>query len=458
MPAEIGQILLTAFVGLTLVGVAVAFIGRRQGAGIALAGLAGVAGVCIGALLRPDLVPLNLGAALEPDAAHWKERHDETQRRLRIAEENARVAETRVGRLQQAAEQVPKLLAEVAQLKSEIGKEKQAHVRTRQALTTEGEKAQIAAEEGRRKIAELESLGDKLSLDVKHLNEALAAERAAHGKTRVTLEADLARAERQVADVNRLMLALKVQRDQVEQERNGLVLDLLTANENWAVLDEALYDAQRTIRTLKGAQPPDASALAELRASLQSGIFGTHYDISIVLDAPTIVGRTGTYYAVKLRTPTAEGVFQFAIGRYLLTTSDALFVEAFDRLHEEVLSKLGRHVICELFVRGEADTREFKTAQLAAEHEEFRIVTYLPRDHSEMNRYLSSPKEQQLGEVWRNEHLPNLRAAYVARLIRERLHQLSVRSPCMGPTILQNLPAGAPRAISPELFLLIGWY
>ena len=447
MSAEVSKLLLIAAVVTVLVGLAGTYYRRRWGSVIALAGLTVIGAALATILLSPEV----LSGSNDPEAKIWQERHDFVQRDLQIAREK----ELATRRSLEDAEKVGR------ELRSELEGERRAHATVQTALDAEilrrqradslREGAEKTEQDARQTIAKLESLASSLRSDIERLEAALKSEQAANLKLREDFEVDKERTKREID-------SLKIEKRAIEVQRDKSVADLSTANESLATLNQALVAAQNTIQELRRQPPSDSIASSDLKILLEGGLFGRRYEIYRVLHPPAINGRVGTYYAIKLKAA-SDGAspepFEFAIGKYTLTSGDDRFLEAVHDLFEDVIRKIQGPIAWELFVRGTADEREFRSPPSTAGHEGFRVVRYLPKEQPETNRYLNVPKDQRLGPVLRNQHLPNLRAAFVAKLVHDRMSQLQALGP--EPTILEETPKGPPRSLSPELFLLISW-
>jgi hypothetical protein len=411
MSAEFNQYLYAAWIVATLLGIGITLSGKWAGSLVALVGLVALAATWLLDVLNArSLPPVSDVAALE-----W-------QRKL----EEAKVAQAHAERSVRA------LSAEILKGRAEFAQEKQAHNATRALLLGERESllqsdrlrkaVYEAGARTRQEILRLVALTIRLDSQVNLMEKSLAAEEEAHSKARTQ------------ARIVRRVLA------------NAMAHPVI-----------ARTSAIRDCHAVEGAQTLIA---AELKSALDAGVSKTSYEVRPSPDSPVITGRAGTYYAVTLKRPTpnySSGTpFAFSVGHYNLTGGEPPFLAALDTLIQDVISKIPRHVRYEVFVRGSADDREFKVPPPATNYQEFMVISYLPRDPSEANRYANISKDQRLGQVIANAQLPNIRGAYIARLIAARLTQITGQA-CIQPIVLHQAPQGPARNPMPEVFLLIAW-
>ena len=448
MSPEVSKILLVAAVGIVLVGLVGTYFHRRWGSLIAFAGLTAIGAALAILLLSPEI----LFASNDPEARIWKERNDLAQRELQIAREKELVIRRSLEDAEKAGKQLRFQLEGERRTRATVRTALDAEVLRRQHIESLREGAEKAEQDARQTIAKLESLASTLRSNIERLDAAAKSEQLANSKMLDEFDLVKERTKREIDD-------LQTEKNTVEAERDKSLADLSTANEKLTALNQASVSAQQTIQELRHQPSSSLAPPSDLKVLLEDGIFARRFEIYKVPHPPAIGGRVGTYYAVKLKGARSDDAspepFEFVIGKYTLTSSDDLFLEAVHELFEGVIRKVPGNIAWELFVRGTADEREFKIPPSAVGHDEFSIVRYLPKERPESDSYLNVPRDQTLGSLLRNEHLPNLRAAYVAKLIRSRLSQLQALRP--GPTILEENPKGPPRTLSPELFLFISW-
>src|SRR5262249_38847281 len=194
-------------------------------------------------------------------------------------------------------------------------------------------------------------------------------------------------------------------RGEIEAEKvahNKTLEDLLNARQR-------IQDLERQALPGSHVPPPDNPAtLSELKANLERGLFTERYEIKPHPDRQMIVGREASYYAITITTTdpanAAPRPLEFEEAQHTLVGGDAPFLEAFDHLFRDVITKIDGRVACELFIRGDADDRAFKVSRPASDYEEFRLIRYLPREQGSASRYLDSPKSQLLETHLLNAH------------------------------------------------------
>jgi len=270
--------------------------------------------------------------------------------------------------------------------------------------------------------------------------------------------------------VKRLEIALAFEKEEHAQTKGANVrtkgerdATILALNEKLTKLDAELRAARERIQALEPGPCPtcaESDKDTDLRSKLDRGVTELLYRLRATVTPPTVIGRSGSYYSLVLIEPRDMGVepkpFEYNAGRCSLTAGEKLFLDSLSEFTAKFIVKIHGRINYEFFVRGGADAREFKTQPSAKQYEELRVIKYLPRKEGTENTYHSEPKEYRLGKFLRNADLPNLRAACTAKLLREALMTLPSGAQSR-ISILEQVPKGLARAISPEIFLLISW-
>ncbi len=192
--------------------------------------------------------------------------------------------------------------------------------------------------------------------------------------------------------------------------------------------------------------PP--SALDALKGQMAARMTTPNYDIEAYPDRELIRGRAGRYYVVDLKNASSGVRFFFDGGKYTLARSSQEFRTALNSFVGEILSKFEGKVDYALFVRGSADQKPYEgTFEAGAEYRRIPFVRALGGD-----KYGVEMSERRVDGRVRNADLPDLRAAFLQKIVAETY-------PTKPPTILEGAvtPKTDNRDRNVELIMYVNW-
>lgn len=158
---------------------------------------------------------------------------------------------------------------------------------------------------------------------------------------------------------------------------------------------------------------------------LNIGINMENFGIKRFRGNRNLVGNLhGDYYIIDLRKNIdAKESLLFEPGKYEHNQFTRDFDYAFGKLEDAVTKHLAHHnATHRFFIRGSADRSGNSKPYLdSLVSEDSKNIQYLRRiDERDPNRYGSEPHTQIIPKYYANRHLPNLRAAYLQDLLRNR--------------------------------------
>jgi hypothetical protein len=326
----------------------------------------------------------------------------------------------------------------LARVEAELASERSLHAETKRLL----EAAQRDRDDHRRRLVELDT--------------GLAAEKARHAESRGRLddadktarsdraqyEQRLARAEAELAREKSLHAETKTLLEAAQRGRDD-------SNRRRAELDAELV-AEKALHAETKKRVEAAEARGPERQP--KGYAGELYSAVLLNESELVVGKKGTYHAIRLFSPARETIPKFDLGSYRLdTTRHQEVARAFAELNREVVSVLATGNTVTIFVRGRANNIGFKGrggqyAGLCSGNS----VSHLPYDRS-AKKYASAATRQVLASTYTNQELPNLRAAYIACIVQANIQPGEL-------VILQGEIAETTdrRALTAEMFLFTG--
>lgn len=188
--------------------------------------------------------------------------------------------------------------------------------------------------------------------------------------------------------------------------------------------------------------------LSQLRDKMAARMTTPNYDVEAYPDRELIKGRLGRYYVVDMKNAMSGIRYYFEGGKYTLPRGSQEFRTSLNAFVSDILSKFEGQVRYDLYVRGSADAKPY-TGQFEAGHEirSIKLVKSLGND-----RYGRDMLERVIEGPVRNQDLPDLRAAFMQRIVAETY-------PLKPPTVLEGAvtPNANDRDRNVELFLYVDW-
>jgi hypothetical protein len=201
------------------------------------------------------------------------------------------------------------------------------------------------------------------------------------------------------------------------------------------------------------AQPPVVINIHNIHNSMQNGQDTPTYHVEPVPNREVVSGLVGSYYYIDLKDAASQKSLFFGPEQYIQDEYSNDFRDAMAAFHADIL----RHVQQEnipyrLFVRGSADHKGNDAPYLGELIEgESKTITYLPLVPGSLNQYSQQPAEQVVPKRYRNEHLPNLRAAYM----QDKLRALKYEAHILQGNVTRNAEEAKDRFA--VMLLYVNW-
>ena len=195
-------------------------------------------------------------------------------------------------------------------------------------------------------------------------------------------------------------------------------------------------------------KPEPDRVLSQLKDAMAARLSTPNYDVEVYPDKELVGGRTGRYYVVDLKNATSGIRYFFAGGKYTLGLNNAEFRTSLNTFIGDILKKFEGRVRYDLFVRGNADGKPYQGGFEPGY--EFRSIKYLRSLGND--KYGVATSERVVNAVVRNEDLPDMRAAFMQKVIADAY-------PLKAPTILQGLVTSktADKDRNAELIMYVDW-
>lgn len=326
----------------------------------------------------------------------------------------------------------------LARVEAELASERSLHAETKKLLE--------AAQRDR----------DNHSTRLVELDRELAAEKARHAETRGRLDGaeKTARSDREQYEQRLARVDADLAREKSLHAETRTLLEAAQRDRGDGNRRRAELDAELAAERARHAETKKRLEAAEARGPERQpkGYAGELYSAVPLNETELVVGRKGTYHAIRLFSPARETIPKFDLGSYRLdTTRHQDVAKAFAELNREVLSMFATGNPVTIFVRGRANNIGFRgPGALYAGLCSGNSVSYLPYDRS-AKKYASAATRQVLARTYTNQELPNLRAAFIACIAQANVQPAEL-------IILQGEVAETTdrRALTAEAFLFVG--
>ena len=268
----------------------------------------------------------------------------------------------------------------------------------------------------------------KLEADAKRF----AAEQTASANRLTDLE------RKRVAELDSVLTGLDDVRGRLNASSAGVVVDRPYFAGN-ADPDERVRGELRALSDFRVRQaaaiaapppppvPEPPRELTQLKDKMSARLSTPNYDVEVYPDKELVKGRQGRYYVVDLKNATSGIRYFFGGGKYTLGLGNPEFRTSLNTFIGDILAKFEGKVRYDLFVRGNADAKPYQGPFEPGY--EFRTIKYVRSLGND--KYGVDTSERSLGSSVRNEDLPDMRAAFMQKVITEAY-------PLKAPTILQG--------------------
>jgi hypothetical protein len=325
----------------------------------------------------------------------------------------------------------------LAGVEAELASERSLHGETKKLL----EAAQRDRDDHSRRLVELD--------------RELAAEKARHAETRDRLDAErTARSDREQFEQRLARVEAELAREKSLHAESKTLLEAAQRDRDDSNRRRAELDAELAAERGRHAETRKRLDAAEARGPEHQpkGYAGELYSAVLLDETELVVGKKGTYHAIRLFSPARETIPRFDLGSYRLdTTRHQEVARAFAELNRDVVRTLATGNAVTIFVRGRANNIGFKgPGGLYGGLCSGNSVSYLPYDRS-AKKYASAAARQVLARTYTNQELPNLRAAFIACIAQANAQPAEL-------AILQGEIAETTdrRVLTAEMFLFAG--
>lgn len=307
-------------------------------------------------------------------------------------------------------------------------------------------------------------LRDKLALVLKE-NAALTAVKSSLETDAKRLSADRAAAEARLTELERrrseeldgLLVDIEDLRAQLVNSTLGVTIDRPVISDRADKADQARA-LVRGLASFKvkpvaapvvvAASPDQTKDLTQLRDKMSARLSTPAYDVETYPDRELVRGRPGRYYVVDLKNAASGVRYYFSGGKYVLSASNQDFRASLNTFIGDILAKFEGKVRYELYVRGSADGQPY--AGQAEPGYEFRSIKYIRNLGGD--KYGMDVGERVITAQVRNEDLPDLRAAFMQKIIADAY-------PVKTPKILEGTVTAKTndKDRSAELIMFVDW-
>lgn len=135
---------------------------------------------------------------------------------------------------------------------------------------------------------------------------------------------------------------------------------------------------------------------------------------------PTLVkGKEGSYYIIDLINIRTKKVIYFEAGKYTISDFDRDFGDGLSDFAEKVISILKKENLdYELFIMGSADVLgHLSFSSPVNPAYKYETIDFFKKIENEKSIFISEIGTQKVPNIFRNEHLPNLRASFIKEKI-----------------------------------------
>ncbi|MGO9171523.1 MAG: hypothetical protein ACLP7P_06120 [Rhodomicrobium sp.] len=251
--------------------------------------------------------------------------------------------------------------------------------------------------------AELASLRDSLSR-LSAQNDALTgqldAEKAGH---RSASQSVRTQKDSLAENLDRLRLA--------EAGKASLADQVLVKERQLADALKTIAQLREQVENMKNLKP--AARAGKVQFNLGSS---RQLDIQKLESRELVEGEIGDYYLIGLKEAKTGSPLTFPAASFVFGEKADELHSAMDELRTAVLQRIPANWRYRVFVRGQADGGSFKEP---IGDESFRSLEFLPPSDASGTSYHLKPVRKRLDREFENEDLPNLRAAFIARSLRE---------------------------------------
>jgi hypothetical protein len=264
---------------------------------------------------------------------------------------------------------------------------------------------------------ELDSLRNTLALakdEIKGLNQKLDSERAT---LRSTVEALQIQKKLVGANVSHLRL--------VESSRAALADQLAAKEQQLAAFPKMPAQPAAQAANNRSSEPPRQVAKVNLQLDGTAKV-----GVEKLNDRELVQGEIGEYYIISLKDTATGNPITFPQAQFAITDKPSELHGAIRELRDAVLRRVPQGWRYRIFVRGHADGGSFKEP---VSEEYYRNLEYLPPSGAAGSSYLRKPVRKRLNREFENEDLPNLRGAFLAKMLQEDINGAA-------PTLLGNMP------------------
>jgi hypothetical protein len=206
--------------------------------------------------------------------------------------------------------------------------------------------------------------------------------------------------------------------------------------------------AQAPAPVAVAAAPEPSRELTQLRDKMSARLSTPNYDVEVYPDKELVRGRQGRYYVVDMKNATSGIRYYYPGGKYVLSVGNQEFRTSLNTFVADILSKFEGKVRYDLFVRGTADGKPYE-GRLEPGYE-FRTIKYVRSLGGD--KYGADIGQREVSDKVRNADLPDLRAAFMQKLISDIY-------PLKKPIILEGTVTAKTddRDRNAELILFVDW-
>lgn len=319
--------------------------------------------------------------------------------------------------------------------------------------TSEARRRQSDAEaSANTKAAELNAAQRQIS-EIQAANKQLEAKLAALESTTRDLRKQVADLNRDGLDLARTLRGAQISLHQCQRQRILIRATADEARSDGEVLRKK-YEELAALSCAPGSLPPNRETSSSEGEALNSWLGArrdtSYYSVVPLTGTRLLVGRSGSYLQVTLRPNDVRQEFSIDKVAPEIKPSAEMLVAALDALLSDLAPMLRSKSKIELLFRAAADQRRIVNQpdpQLLKPY-----TTYEAYQSIAPGQYAGTHQTMTAGLPLENSELPNLRASFLAAMMKERAKFLRLQ---ISTRVLTQRDEGLPRPIRPEVFIFI---
>jgi hypothetical protein len=155
--------------------------------------------------------------------------------------------------------------------------------------------------------------------------------------------------------------------------------------------------------------------------NLEKGIDKPTYQVQPHPNNEVVQGQRGKYFVIDLKDAIRKELILFEIGKYTKDEFERAFRNSMMNVKTDILDNLAKgNKPYKLYVKGSADIVGENQLYIGELIEgDTQEITFLKKKPNNPNQFIGEYSSQIVPKKFRNEHLPNLRGAYIQNCLKD---------------------------------------